>query len=75
MEFSQYDVNALMYVTNRPEIVFTEGSGMWMTDHNGKRYLDYLQGWAVNTLAQSFPCFLQRPGSRTGFAADQELGL
>ncbi|NDI87282.1 acetylornithine transaminase [Undibacterium crateris] len=53
MEFSQYNVNSLMYITPRPEIVFTEGSGMWLTDHTGKRYLDYLQGWAVNCLGHS----------------------
>ncbi len=53
MEFKQFDINALMYITNRPDLVFTEGSGMWMTDHTGKRYLDYLQGWAVNALGHS----------------------
>jgi len=56
MEFSQYDVDALMYVTTRPPLVFTEGSGMWITDHTGKRYLDYLQGWAVNCLGHSPQC-------------------
>ena len=56
MEFNQYDVNALMYVTNRPELVFTEGQGMWLTDHQGKRYLDYLQGWAVNCLGHAPQC-------------------
>ena len=56
MEFNQFDVNKLMYVTNRPEIVFTEGNGMWLTDHTGKRYLDYLQGWAVNVLGHSPQC-------------------
>ncbi len=25
MEFSQYDINSLLKVTNRPPIVFTEG--------------------------------------------------
>jgi acetylornithine/N-succinyldiaminopimelate aminotransferase len=29
---------------------------MWLTDHNGKRYLDYLQGWAVNCLGHSPAC-------------------
>jgi acetylornithine/N-succinyldiaminopimelate aminotransferase len=53
MEFSQYDVNALMYVTNRPSLVIVEGEGMWLTDNDGKRYLDYLQGWAVNCLGHS----------------------
>ena len=56
MEFNQYNTNALMYITPRPELVFTEGSGMWLTDHKGKRYLDYLQGWAVNCLGHSPQC-------------------
>jgi acetylornithine/N-succinyldiaminopimelate aminotransferase len=56
MEFSQYDTNALLYITNRPPLVFTEGHGMWLTDHMGKRYLDYLQGWAVNCLGHSPQC-------------------
>ena len=58
MEFSQYDVNALMQITNRPSLVFTEGRGMWLTDNNGKRYLDYLQGWAVNCLGHSPQCIV-----------------
>jgi len=56
MEFSQYDTDALLYITNRPPLVFTEGQGMWLTDHKGKRYLDYLQGWAVNCLGHSPQC-------------------
>jgi acetylornithine/N-succinyldiaminopimelate aminotransferase len=58
MEFSQYDVNALMQITNRPPLVFTEGLGMWLTDNNGKRYLDFLQGWAVNCLGHSPQCIV-----------------
>lgn len=56
MEFSQYNVNALLSITNRPALVFTAGQGMWLTDHTGKRYLDYLQGWAVNALGHSPQC-------------------
>ncbi|RXZ32449.1 acetylornithine transaminase [Oxalobacteraceae bacterium CAVE-383] len=56
MEFKQFDTDKLMYVTNRPPLVFTEGSGMFMTDNNGKRYLDFLQGWAVNALGHSPQC-------------------
>ena len=32
-----------------------EGAGSWLTDNNGKRYLDFLQGWAVNCLGHSNP--------------------
>lgn len=56
MEFKQSDADKLMYVTDRPPLVFTEGRGMFMTDQNGKRYLDFLQGWAVNTLGHSPQC-------------------
>lgn len=56
MEFSQYHVDALLNITNRPSLVFTEGRGMWLTDHQGKHYLDYLQGWAVNCLGHSPEC-------------------
>ncbi|WP_019451780.1 acetylornithine transaminase [Cupriavidus sp. BIS7] len=53
MAFAEYPVQSLMYITNRPELVFTEGKGSWLTDHNGKRYLDFVQGWAVNALGHS----------------------
>ena len=56
MEFSQYPTDALLTITNRPPLVFVEGEGMWLTDHQGKRYLDYLQGWAVNCLGHSPQC-------------------
>ena len=56
MEFSQYQTDALLSITNRPPLIFTEGHGMWLTDHAGKRYLDYLQGWAVNCLGHSPQC-------------------
>ena len=55
MEFSQYNVNALMDITARPELVFVSGQGSWLTDNTGKRYLDFVQGWAVNTLGHSAP--------------------
>tara|TARA_R110001599_G_scaffold171353_1_gene362158 strand:- start:149504 stop:150706 length:1203 start_codon:yes stop_codon:yes gene_type:complete len=56
MDFSQYQTDKLMNITTRPPIVCVEGQGMWLTDHTGKRYLDYLQGWAVNCLGHSPQC-------------------
>ncbi|MPT29301.1 MAG: acetylornithine transaminase [Achromobacter sp.] len=55
MEFSQYNVNALMEITSRPDLVFVRGQGSWLEDHAGKRYLDFIQGWAVNTLGHCAP--------------------
>ena len=50
MNFNEYPVESLMFITNRPEIVFTHGKGSWLYDNTGKRYLDFIQGWAVNSL-------------------------
>jgi len=44
-----------MFITQRPDVVMVEGDGSWLTDNNGKRYLDFLQGWAVNCLGHSNP--------------------
>jgi acetylornithine/N-succinyldiaminopimelate aminotransferase len=47
------DTHALMWITQRPDLVFVEGQGAWLTDERGKRYLDFVQGWAVNCLGHS----------------------
>jgi len=48
------DANAsLMYVVTRPEKVFVRGKGSYLWDADDKRYLDFIQGWAVNCLGHS----------------------
>jgi len=42
--------DALMDVARRPPIVFVEGHGSWLRDGDGRDYLDFIQGWAVNCL-------------------------
>ncbi len=44
---------AVMDITRRPPIVFVAGEGSWLTDSEGHRYLDFIQGWAVNCLGHS----------------------
>lgn len=55
MEIGEIGIDALMTVTGRPPIVFVAGKGSWLTDHRGRRYLDFVQGWAVNSLGHSPP--------------------
>ena len=45
--------NALMDITARPDVVFDRGEGSWLWDDTGKRYLDFVQGWAVNCLGHA----------------------
>lgn len=59
MHFNEYPTQSLMYITNRPEIVFTRGEGSWLYDNAGKRYLDFIQGWAVNCLGHCHPAMIE----------------
>lgn len=49
----------LMPVTERPAEVFVRGEGAWLWDEAGTRYLDWLQGWAVNALGHCPPVITQ----------------
>lgn len=66
MEFSQLNVNTLMEITSRPDLVFVRGQGSWLEDHAGKRYLDVVQGWAVNALGHCAPEMQQALQAQAG---------
>jgi acetylornithine/N-succinyldiaminopimelate aminotransferase len=53
MRFDAFPAATLMPITARPPLVFLRGDGGWLWDHHGKRYLDFVQGWAVNTFGHS----------------------
>ncbi len=44
---------SLMPIAHRPELVFTRGQGSYLHDASGRRYLDWVQGWAVNVLGHA----------------------
>ncbi len=45
----------LMLTTERPPLVMTRGQGSYLWDAGGRRYLDFIQGWAVNSLGHAPP--------------------
>lgn len=47
--------DSLLFYTHRPPVVMTKGEGMTLWDENGKAYLDFLAGWAVNALGHCPP--------------------
>ena len=51
--------HALMEITARPGHVFVRGAGSFLWDDTGKRYLDFIQGWAVNCLGHSPPAIAE----------------
>jgi acetylornithine/N-succinyldiaminopimelate aminotransferase len=55
MTNAAHPFDALMDITARPPAVFVKGEGSCLWDDAGKRYLDFMQGWAVNCLGHSPP--------------------
>jgi len=47
--------NAFMNTYNRLPVTFTRGEGSWLYDINGKKYLDFGSGIAVNLLGHNYP--------------------
>ena len=45
----------LMKITPRPAAVMARGAGSYLWDEAGHKYLDFLQGWAVNCLGHCPP--------------------
>ncbi|HZM47471.1 MAG TPA: acetylornithine transaminase [Burkholderiales bacterium] len=68
MTFEAFPTHALMEITSRPPLVFVRGEGSWLWDHEGKRYLDFVQGWAVN-------CFGHSPAVVVNALAEQSRKL
>ena len=55
MTIATHPFDALMDIAARPPVVFVRGEGSCLWDDTGKRYLDFVQGWAVNCLGHSPP--------------------
>src|SRR3954454_19812778 len=55
MNIAAHPFDSLMDITARPPTVFVRGEGSFLWDDTGKRYLDFIQGWAVNCLGHSPP--------------------
>ena len=72
-----------MDIAARPPLVFVEGQGSYLVDHRGKRYLDFVQGWAVNCLGHCPPQIVEALHAQArrlispsaAFFNDQAIGL
>lgn len=50
---------AMVQVFGTPQLVLASGHGCWVTDVDGRRYLDLLSGIAVNALGHGHPALVQ----------------
>jgi acetylornithine/N-succinyldiaminopimelate aminotransferase len=60
------DIDHLMKITTRPPVVMVEGSGSWLRDSEGREYLDFVQGWAVNCLGHCHPVVVEALRAQAG---------
>ena len=51
--------DCLMTTTPRPDIVFVRGEGAYLFDQHSRRYLDWVQAWAVNCLGHASSVLVQ----------------
>ncbi len=52
--FESYSENILTTYTRQP-LIFVKGKGSYLTDVNGKKYLDFFPGWGVSNLGHCHP--------------------
>jgi predicted acetylornithine/succinylornithine family transaminase len=55
----QAEARYLVPTYSRPPVVFTRGEGSYLFDREGKRYLDFSAGIAVNALGHAHPAWLE----------------
>ena len=47
---------SILHTYNRFPVVFEKGQGCYLYDSEGKEYLDFAAGIAVNSLGYHYPC-------------------
>ncbi|MFN9958250.1 MAG: aminotransferase class III-fold pyridoxal phosphate-dependent enzyme, partial [bacterium] len=60
-------------------VFFTAGSGAWLTDADGRRYIDYVGSWGPMILGHGFPAVVAAVRAQAeralGFGAPTELEI
>jgi acetylornithine/N-succinyldiaminopimelate aminotransferase len=64
MSSSDPRFDSIMFTARRPPVVMAHGRGSWLEDESGKRYLDFVQGWAVNCLGHAPEVIAQAVGTQ-----------
>ena len=57
-------MSAILQTYNRKKISFKRGKGSYLYSNNGKKYLDFVQGIAVNSLGHSHPHLVKAVNSQ-----------
>ena len=58
-------MSAILQTYNRKKVSFIRGKGSYLYSSNGKKYLDFVQGIAVNSLGHSHPHLIKAINSQS----------
>ena len=58
-------MSAILQTYNRKKVSFKKGKGSYLYSSNGKKYLDFVQGIAVNSLGHSHPHLIKAINSQS----------
>jgi acetylornithine/N-succinyldiaminopimelate aminotransferase len=56
--------DVFMNTYHRLPVIFTQGQGVWLKDGEGKQYLDFTAGIAVNCLGHGYPALVKAIGDQ-----------
>ncbi len=59
MSTKNINSDSIMNTYGRKDVVFEKGSGVWLYDDAGNKYLDFVAGVAVNCLGHSHPAIVE----------------
>ncbi|MDY6833726.1 MAG: aspartate aminotransferase family protein [Chloroflexota bacterium] len=66
VQWQELEQKYLMQTVNRLPVTLVKGDGIRVWDYDGKEYLDFVGGWAVNTLGHCHPVVVQAITKQAG---------
>ncbi len=66
MNWFEVEKKFFLPVFKRFPVVLVRGEGAWVWDDQGKRYLDFIGGWAVNSLGHCHPAVAEALSRQVG---------
>jgi acetylornithine/N-succinyldiaminopimelate aminotransferase len=59
INWPEIESKVMMHFIKRLPLTVVKGKGMYVWDDNGKKYLDFVGGWAVNSLGHCHPVMIK----------------
>jgi acetylornithine/N-succinyldiaminopimelate aminotransferase len=61
-----HDISCVLPTAPKPDLVMVRGQGSFLYDADGREYLDFVQGWAVNALGHAPPAIARALTEQAG---------